>query len=154
MLLINWGHRDSIKQDLGVITSKGILGIVDEVSHKYATVISILNSNSKISAQLKKTNHFGTLTWNANSPEFIQLTDIPKIAPVNKGDTIVTSGRSSIFPKNIHIGIVNDFKLDVAENFYEITVKLFNDMTSVEHVYFIENLDALEIDNLLNNTNE
>ena len=139
---------------MGLIGTKGILGIVDEVSHKYATVISILNSNSKISAQLKKTNHFGTLTWNADSPEFIHLIDIPKIAPVNKGDTIVTSGRSAIFPKNIPIGIVNDFKLDIAENFYEITVKLFNDMTSVEHVYIIENLDALEIGNLLNNLDE
>jgi rod shape-determining protein MreC len=154
VLLINKGKKDSIKQDLGIITSKGILGIVDGTNNNYASVISILNTTTKISAQLKKTNHFGTLTWNATSPEFIQLVDIPKIAPVKAGDTIITSGRSSIFPKGIPIGIVHDFELDVAENYYEINIKLFNDMTNIEHVYIIENTEIKEITNLLNGTNE
>ena len=104
---------------------------------------------NKISAQLKKTNHFGTLYWDAKSPYYIQLIDIPKIAPIVKGDTIITSGRSSIFPKGIPIGIIHNFKLDAAENYYEINIKLFNDMTNLEHVYTIENIDANEIDNLL-----
>tara|TARA_R110002167_G_scaffold95331_2_gene253935 strand:- start:2684 stop:3508 length:825 start_codon:yes stop_codon:yes gene_type:complete len=151
VLLINKGSKDSIKQDFGVITSKGIVGIIDNTSKHYATVISILNPTSKISAQLKKTNHFGTLTWNSKSPFFTQLFDIPKIAPVKVGDTIVTSGRSAIFPKGIPIGTIYDFKLDAAENYYEINVKLFNDMTSIEHVYIIENVDVEEITNLLNN---
>lgn len=150
ILLLNRGTNDSIKQDLGVITSKGLLGIIDKASNNYATVISILNTTSKMSAQLKKTDHFGTLTWNAENPYFTQLTDIPKIAPVVIGDTIVTSGRSSIFPKGIPIGTVSDSKLDDAENYHEITVKLFNDMTNIEHAYIIENIDTKEITNLLN----
>ncbi len=154
ILLINKGTRDSIKQDFGVINSKGIIGIIDNTSKKYATVISILSTNSRISAQLKKSKHFGTLTWNAKSPEFTQLTDIPKIAAVAVGDTITTSGRSSIFPKGIPVGVVQDFKLDAAENYYEINLKLFNDMTNIEHVYIIENVDATEINNLLNNSDE
>ncbi|MFG6686552.1 rod shape-determining protein MreC [Mariniflexile sp. HNIBRBA6329] len=150
VLLLNKGKNDGLKQDLGVISSKGIVGIVDGTSKRYATVISVLNTVNKISAQLKKTNHFGTLYWDAKSPYYIQLIDIPKIAPIVKGDTIITSGRSSIFPKGIPIGIINDFKLDAAENYYEINIKLFNDMTNLEHVYTIENIDADEIDNLLN----
>ncbi len=151
ILTINKGRNDSVQQDFGVISSKGIIGIVDKTSANYATVISILNTTSRISAQLKKSNHFGTLTWDGKSPEYNQLIDIPKIAPVSKGDTIVTSGRSSIFPKGVPVGIVEDFKLDLAENYYEINVKLFNDMTSVEHVYIIENADKEEIENLLSN---
>ncbi|CAH8282605.1 rod shape-determining protein MreC [Mariniflexile fucanivorans] len=155
VLLLNRGKNDGLKQDLGVISSKGIVGIIDGTSKHYATVISVLNTINKISAQLKKTNHFGTLYWDAKSPNFIQLTDIPKIAPIVKGDTIITSGRSSIFPKGIPIGIINDFKLDAAENYYEINIKLFNDMTNLEHVYTIENIDTAEIDSLLNkNTDE
>lgn len=150
ILLINKGAKDSIKQDFGVITSKGILGIISETNNKYATVISILNTTSRISAQLKKTNHFGSLVWDGKSPNNIQLTDVEKIAPVIKGDTITTSGRSSIFPKGIPIGTVKDFKLDAAENYYEINITLFNDMTNIEHVYIIENLDTKEITNLLN----
>jgi len=154
VLLINKGSRDSLKQDLGVINSKGIIGIVDRVSNKFATVISVLNSNINISAELKKTSHFGSLTWGGKSHEFTQLIDIPKIAPVAIGDTIVTSGRSAIFPKGIQIGVVEYFKLDAAENYYIINLKLFNDMTNIEHVYIIENQDLTEIDNLLNTTNE
>lgn len=149
ILLLNKGTKDGIKEDFGVITTKGIVGIVDNTSKHFATIISILNTTSKISAQLKKTNHFGTLTWNGKSPYFSQLVDIPKIAPVKVGDTIITSGRSSIFPKGIPIGTIHDFKLDAAENYYEINIKLFNDMTNIEHVYIIENKDVPEITNLL-----
>jgi len=149
ILTLNKGKNDSIKEDFGVISSKGIIGIVDKTSNNYATVISILNSTISISAQLKKTNHFGTLEWNGVSPKFTQLIDIPKIANVKIGDTIVTSGRSFIFPKNVPIGIIESFQLDQAENYYEINVALFNDMTDVEHVYIIENVNKAEINNLL-----
>lgn len=148
VLTLNKGIKDGIQEDFGVITNKGILGIVDETSRNYATVISILNTTSKISAQLKKTNHFGTLVWNANSAEFIQLIDIPKNAPIKKGDTIITSGRSSIFPKGILVGVINDFKLDPIENYFTINVKLFNDMTNIEHVYIMENVNISEIKKL------
>lgn len=150
-LTINKGSKDSIGQDFGVISSKGIIGIIDKTSKNYATVLSILNTTSRISAQLKKTNHFGTLKWNGKSPEYVQLTDIPKIAALHKGDTIVTSGRSSIFPKGIHIGIIKDYKLDVAENYYEINVQLFNDMTNIEYVHIIKNVNREEINNLIKN---
>jgi rod shape-determining protein MreC len=154
VLLLNKGKRDSIKQDLGVISSEGLVGIIDNTSKKYATVISILNKTSRISAQLKKSNHFGSLIWNGKSPYLVQLTEIPKIAPIEIGDNIVTSGRSSIFPKDIPIGTIESFNLDAAQNYYVIDVKLFNDMTSMEHVYIIENKDVSEINALINNTNE
>jgi len=150
VLLLNRGSADGVKPDLGVISSKGIIGIIDGTSKHYATVISVLNTVNKISAQLKKTNHFGTLSWDAKSPYFVQLIDIPKVAPIKKGDTIITSGRSSIFPKGIPIGIIESYKLDAAENYFEINIKLFNDMTNLEHVFTIENVDATEINNLLN----
>lgn len=150
VLLINRGSKDSIDQDFGVITDKGILGIVDQTTRNYATVISILNSNSKISAQLKNSNHFGTLSWNGETPEFTQLIDISKNASIKKGDTIMTSGRSSIFPKGVLIGAIEDFKLDQSENSYIINVRLFNDMTNIEHVYVIENVNIEEIKSLIN----
>ena len=150
ILLINSGKKHNIQQDFGVITSQGIVGIVDKSSTRFSTVISILNTTSSISAGLKDTNHYGSLEWNGDNPQIIQLIDVPINANVKKGDTIVTSGQSSIFPKDILIGTIQDFKNDVAENFHEINVKLFNDMTNLEHVYIIENIHKEEIDNLLN----
>ena len=144
-LTINKGVRDSVKEDFGVITSNGIVGIIDNTSRKYARVMSVLNTNSRINAQFKKNDHFGSLKWDGNSPEIVQLVDIPKQAPVIAGDTIVTSGRSTIFPKGIPIGEVISFTLDETENYYTVHVKLFNDMTNIGHVHIIENLDRQEI---------
>jgi rod shape-determining protein MreC len=150
VLLVNRGFKDSIKQDFGVITDKGILGIVDQTSKNYATVLSILHSKSHISAQLKNSNHFGTLEWNGKSPQYVQLIDIAKNAKFKNGDTIITSGRSSIFPKGVNIGVIKDYKLDPSEDSYIINIALFNDMTDIEYVYIIENVNLPEIKNLLN----
>ena len=154
ILLLNKGKRDSIKQDFGVITSKGIVGIIDDTSNGYATVISILNTNSRINAQLKHTNHFGSLVWDAKSPEVVQLKDLSNFAPIKAGDTIITGGQSTIFPKGVPIGTIQDFTLDPGGDTYIIQVKLFNDMTNIGHVYVVENLNAPEINSLLNKTDE
>lgn len=147
-LTIDRGKRDSIRADFGVITSKGIVGIVDVTSNKYSRVISILNTKSRINAQLKKTDHIGTMKWDGKSPEVVQLEDIPNQAPVVVGDTIITSGFSTIFPKGIPIGHVLSFDLDETGNYYILQIKLFNDMTNLSYVYVIENKDAEEIRSL------
>jgi rod shape-determining protein MreC len=152
-LTINKGKRDSIKEDFGVITSKGIVGIIDNTSNKYARVLSILSSTSRVNAQLKNSGHFGSLTWNGVSPQAVQLIDIPKQAPIKKGDSVITGGFSTIFPKGIPIGSVESFELDPTKNYYNVEVTLFNDMTSIGHVYVIINEDTLEISKL-NNSNE
>ena len=150
-MLINKGQNDSIKEDLAVIANNKIIGITDNYNSKYTTVISILNTTNRISAQLQKTNHFGTLKWDGKSPQIIQLTDIQKSAPLKVGDTVITSGRSAIFPKGILIGTVKDFHLDITENYYDVNINLFNDMTNLEHVIVIENKDKSLIEALLNN---
>ena len=145
ILTINKGAKKDIAIDMGVISSKGLVGIVKNTSSKYATVQSILNTNSQINSKLKKSNHFGSLVWNTNNPNIVQLIDIPRLAPINEGDTIVTGGKSTIFPEGILIGTINDFKLNEDKNSYTLNIKLFNDMTNLEHVYIIKNNDAEEI---------
>jgi rod shape-determining protein MreC len=154
ILTINKGKRDSIRQDLAVITSKGIVGIIDNTSNKYATVLSILSKNSRINAQIKSTNHIGSLTWNGKSPFFTQLIDVSRFANIKEGDTIVTGGQSSIFPKGIDIGTISSFTIDQSGDTYNMEVQLFNDMTTLEHVYIIENKDFEEIKTLESKNNE
>ncbi|MFP2997412.1 rod shape-determining protein MreC [Spongiivirga sp. MCCC 1A20706] len=153
-LTIKKGQSHGIEPDMGVFNSKGIVGIVDKTSNGYSTVISILNSNSQINAEIKRTQDFGSLKWDGKSPYTVQLTDVPKRARIAIGDSIITGGQSTIFPKGINIGSIKDFKLDGSENYYEIEVALFNDMTNLGNVYVIKNQDREEIETLQNNTNE
>ena len=149
-LIINKGSDNLINEDLGVITSNGIVGVIDKVSNKYSRIISVLNTMSKINAKLKKSNHFCTLEWNGNNSNIVQLHDIQALVELTIGDTIVTSGYSSIFPKNIPIGSIKSFKLNDTKDLFVIHIKLFNDMTNLEHVHIIENINIKEIENLNN----
>lgn len=144
-LTINAGEAQGLKTYMGVINSKGIIGIVENTSKNYATVISILNIKSQINAKVKRAHHFGTLTWNGKNTGLVQLTDIPRLANVKKGDTIVTGAESSIFPENVDIGIIEKIYTDDQTNYFTIDVKLFNDMTNLGHVYIIENKNRNEI---------
>ncbi|HAT77044.1 MAG TPA: rod shape-determining protein MreC [Flavobacterium sp.] len=147
-LTINSGSLQGVKSDMGVINSLGIVGIIDNTSNNYATVISILNIKSQINAKLKKSNHFGSLTWDGKSTGFVQLTDIPRLASIRISDTIVTGGQSVIFPENINIGTVSKRYYENETNYYKIDVKLFNDMTNLGHVYIIKSKNRDEIINL------
>jgi rod shape-determining protein MreC len=147
-LTIDKGSKNKIALDMGVITSDGIVGIIDNVSRNFATVQSILNTNSQINAKLKKSNHFGSMIWNTSDPNVVQLIDVPMLAAVELGDTVVTGGKSTIFPEGIPIGTVNQVQLDQDGNFFDLDIILFNDMTSLGHVYVIENLNSKEIKQL------
>ena len=145
-ITINKGKNDSITQDMGVITDKGILGIVENTSNNFSTVQSILSEKSTINAKIKNSNHFGSLVWeNTQDYNVVQLIDIPRLVPLTIGDTIVTGAMSSIFPENIPIGTIKSFDLDNSKSFYFINVELFNDMTNIGNVYIIKNLNRKEI---------
>ena len=147
-LTINSGSSQGVNSDMGVINSLGVVGIIDNTSNNYATVISILNTKSQINAKLKKSDHFGSLTWNGKSTGFVQLTDVPRLASIKKGDTIVTGGQSVIFPENINIGTIDRIYINNQTNYYTLDVKLFNDMTNLGHVYILKSKNRNEIINL------
>ncbi|WP_432672760.1 rod shape-determining protein MreC [Flavobacterium sp. SM2513] len=152
-LTLHSGSNQGVETDMGVINDLGIVGIIEKASPKYATVLSVLNTKSRINAKFKKSNHFGSLVWNAKSTGFVQLIDVPRLAStVRKGDTIVTGAESRIFPENINIGTVYKIYIDDKTNYYTIDVKLFNDMTNLGHVYIIKNNEREELLQLENET--
>ena len=148
-LLMNKGANDSIKVDMSVISSNGIVGIVEGVSQNYARVISLLNKDLSINAEIQETGHFGSLQWEGTSPYYSTLLDIPRSANPKEGDTIVTGGNSLIFPKGITIGYIKDFKLNNNTGYYTIKVKLANDFTSLSKVYILDNTHLQEAKQLL-----
>lgn len=152
-LTLNKGEKQGIKQDMGVITTKGILGIVENTSNNFSTVQSILNTKSNINAKIKNTDYFGSLVWNAKDYTAVQLVDIPRLVPLKIGDTIVTGAMSSIFPENIPVGFIKEFNLNEAKSFYNIDIQLFNDMANVKNSYIISNKNRKEIIELEVKTN-
>ncbi|MFC6097059.1 rod shape-determining protein MreC [Flavobacterium qiangtangense] len=147
-LTLNSGTKAGVKPDMGVVNALGIVGIVEHTSTNYATVISVLNVKSQINAKIKKSNHFGTLRWDGKNTGFVQLIDVPRLANVRKGDTIVTGNESVTFPPNVGIGVIDKIYTDKETNYFTLNVRLFNDMTNLGHVYVIENYEKKEIEEL------
>ncbi len=152
-LTINLGEKDSITPEMGVINSKGILGITENVLQSYSRVRSILNKNSKINAKLKNSNYFGTLTWDGLDYNITQLLDIPRQAKLKVGDTIITGGMSSIFPEGIPIGRVNNIVNELSIKRI-INIQLFNDMSNLKNIYVVKDFDKQQLMNLEKLSNE
>lgn len=154
-LTINLGTKDSIAKEMAVINSKGIIGITESVSSNYSRVQSILNQKSSISAKLKKNSaHMGNLRWNGQDYNIVQLEGLPRQADVQKGDTIITSGNSAIFPEGILIGTAIDVQGGQTSVNRVVNIQLFNDMTSIKNIYVIKNFDKFEIRKVESNPNE
>lgn len=150
-IMLNRGRRDGVTPNCGVITSKGLVGVVRLVDEDICMAMSLLHRQVKISAMLKREGAFGSLVWEDHNPEVMTLKFIPKHIEVLQGDTVVTSGFSQMFPRDAMIGIVLDAtpKID-PENpyFYAIKVKLRHDMSRTKDVMIVKNLFAPQIDSL------
>ncbi|GAB4248761.1 MAG: rod shape-determining protein MreC [Vicingaceae bacterium] len=142
------GELNGVKRGMGVITPKGVLGIVIQTSAHFSNVLTVLHIDSKISAKIKKNGFYGELAWEGYNYRYAQLKDIPNHVKLSKGDTIVTSGLSKVFPEGILIGVVETFDLPEGSNFYNIKVKFSEDYKKVFSAYVIKNKLKMEQDSL------
>lgn len=138
-ITLNRGSLHGVKKHMAVICESGIVGIVLNVSPHYATVLSFLNNDCKISAKFVKTGAFGSLVWDGKDPKFARLLDVNKHVPIEVGDEIITSNYSSTFPEGIAIGRVAEHSLEPGDNFHNIKVELYTDFSSLSTVYVITN---------------
>ena len=132
---------------MAVLTYSGIIGVVKKVTPNFASAISVLNRDYSISAKIKKNGYFGPVTWDGKGHKKVILSEIPHHVPVEPGDTIITSGYSTIYPEGILIGTVSDFKLK-GGNFLEIEVELSTDFKNISYVQVVKNFKREEQINL------
>lgn len=143
---INRGKRDGVLPKMGVMAPGGIAGIVINTTDSYALVQSILSLNKiKINASLKKSGYFGTLTWRGDDSRIMHLADVPKYVPLQVGDTVVTDGKSAIFPQGVMIGRVAGYEVDSKTGFWDISVELSEKMGNLSKIYVVKNLKKAEV---------
>jgi len=170
-LVIDKGIKNGLSKEMGVISSTGIVGIINHSSLNYSSVMSVLNIETKINAKVKRSSYFGTLEWDGSSSEHLLLNDIPETADVKIGDSIITGGMSLIFPEGINIGVVSNLinqnkltddayktisenqkkkylDLNLRENYLNIEVKLHTNLGSLNNVYVIESLNKVEFEKI------
>ncbi|RKE03546.1 rod shape-determining protein MreC [Marinifilum flexuosum] len=139
-ITLNKGRIHGIEREMAVVTDNGVVGVVKSVSDNFASVISVLNDRLRISAKLKGNNYHGSLIWDGVDYRKAMLKDIPFHVKIAKGDTIVTSGYSAIFPEGLQLGVVDEVMTSSGSNFQNIKILLSNDFKSLSYVKVVGDL--------------
>ena len=147
-ITIDKGHIDGVSPEMGVIDQNGVVGIVNVVGPHASRVISLLNPHMRLSCKLKRSGFYGSLVWDGKSPQYAVLEELPKHITFNKGDTIVTSGYSAVFPEGIIVGIVEGLARDMSDSFVSLRVRLTTNFSQLSSVRVITNSMKEQIDAL------
>jgi rod shape-determining protein MreC len=147
-MIIDKGRKDGVVLDMAVLSPAGVAGFVSDVSENFSTVISLLNPHAQVSARIIPINQVGTLVWVDDDPSVAQVIAIPQHLIVSVGDTVLTSGYSYVFPKDIFIGTVIEKYDNPYNTFLTIKIRLATDFRNLYNVYLISNLYKPELDSL------
>ena len=113
--MINRGSNDGIRVDNNVIAGKGLVGIVTEVGSNWATVRSIIDDSSNVSAMTVSTDDICVVEGDLELIDegklrFSQLYD--REDKVSVGERIVTSNISDKYVEGLFIGYVSENEVD------------------------------------------
>jgi rod shape-determining protein MreC len=139
-LTLDRGRLQGVKPEMGVVCPDGIVGIVKDVSDHYCTVMSFLHKSSLVSSRIKRTEFIGSMKWEGIDASHASLDDIENHVKVMKGDTIITTSFSSVYPEGIMIGVVDKVSPGSGSTFQDISVKLSTEFGSLSYVYIVDNL--------------
>lgn len=146
-LTLDKGSNEGVRPLMGVVSQAGVVGIVSSVSEHFSLVIPVLNVSSQISVKVKNKSQTGTLVWKGDDYRYATLQEIPSYIPIAKGDSIVTSGYSSIFPEGIFVGKIGKYGRG-KDQVLSIDVNLGPDFSKLVYVDIIDFKNAEEMKKL------
>lgn len=147
-ITIDKGSDAGVAPEMGVIDAAGVVGIVNVVTPHYARVISLLNPHFRLSCKIKGNDSFGSLVWDGRDPRQAVLEELPRHTQYHRGDTVVTSGYSAVFPEGIPVGVVIGDNAAHTDNFFTLRVRLLSNFTKLNNVQVVVNRHAGELDEL------
>ncbi len=150
LLTIDKGRKDGVKVDMGVACGNGVVGIVYLVGEHYSVVIPALNStSSRISCAIRGRDYFGYLHWAGGDASRAYVEDIPRHAQFRRGEWVVTSGYSSIFPPGVMVGQIEKVFNSPDGLSYRLQLKLATDFGNLRDVFVINDESVEEQSRLL-----
>jgi rod shape-determining protein MreC len=132
------GKEDGLRERMGIITKDAVLGITTLCNDSFCKAMLVNNSLTKISGIVKTKNYSGKLVWRSLDPRILTMTSVPRHANIELGDTILTSGYSTMFPYGIPVGIITSYDVIEGQNEYEIEVTMLEDPARVDMAYAVD----------------
>lgn len=145
-ITIDKGTKHGLKPGMGVICPQGVVGQIMSCNEEYSRVSTILHSSLSVSAEIlnnklrkEKITALGIGSWPGINSRIIKLSTVDRFKTISKGDSVVTSAQNSIFPSKIMIGHISKINTVPNDAFYEISVRLSTDFSSLMYVYVVNN---------------
>lgn len=137
---IDRGSKDGIAINDPVINANGLVGRVSRVDLLSSKVVSIIDTESSVSARLSKSRDLVILKGDAQLriEGLCRLDYIPPDVEVTVGDKVETSGMSSLYPKGIIIGEITRIIKNEGQFDYYAIVKPAVDFRRLEEVAVIK----------------
>jgi rod shape-determining protein MreC len=145
------GSKQGVGVNMAVVGPEGVIGKVVSVSPNMSVAMSLLHRKNNVVAVLKKGGGFGEVTWDGRDPHFVSMSNVPRTVKVQKGDTVITSSYSDIFPPGKVVGYVAEVKEEKSTSMYVLKLRTATDFFSVQHAFVVKNLQKAEMDSLMKN---
>lgn len=140
-LVLNIGRLDGVEPLMPVINDQGLVGVVTDVSDRYAVVNILLNTEFRATAKVQRTRVDGIVGWDGN---VVTLRNVARTMDVQVGDVVLTSAYSNTFPPDIRIGVVSSVEERPGSLFKSVTVKPGVDFARLEEVFVVDAQPAEE----------
>ena len=137
---LNIGSKEGVKRGMGVISDKGIVGVIHYVSDHFSVVKSCLTKDLNVDVMIEKTGEPGLLKWDGINARRANMTGVSNDTEIKKWSNVVTRGGAGIFPKGLPVGKVEKTTVVEGQPLWDITVKLSENLRSVQYVYVIKNI--------------
>ena len=144
-VVLNKGYSDEVSERCGIITNQGVIGVIDAVDRNYSYGRTLMNPNISVSVKVDGTEIAGPMTWDGKSTDRALMRGVPLFQKLHEGDTVRTSGYSSIFPAGIPVGTVEGSTTRNGAT-QDVAIKLFQDFSAVDYVAIVRNEDREQID--------
>ena len=105
-IIINVGEKDGVKENMTVISDKGLVGHIVSVTNSTAKVQTIIDTSSSVSCSMSTTKDSIVCKGTLDEKSSLKAMYIPTEANIIQGDSIETSGLGGIYPKGIHVGTI------------------------------------------------
>ena len=136
-LIIDKGSAHGVREEMGVVSGTGVVGIVFRTSPNFSVVMPVLHSMSSISCRLRGAEYFGYLHWEGGDPATAVVDDIPRHAQVKTGDIVETSGYSAVFPPGLFVGKVSEVVNSDDAMSFTLRVRLGVDFSRLHNVMVV-----------------
>ena len=131
---IGKGLSDGIEKNAPVISFNGLVGKVLKVDNNTSVIQTLKNYNSAVSIKDTRSKEQGILKWNKKF--FIE--GMPQYADIKEGDTVVTSGMGSVFPRGLPVGVVTSVERQTNDYSLDTEVVPFDDLDKIDVVFIIK----------------